>query len=275
MPPLTAAQTQLEADLQTLENAAGVLAAECMAGKGFRYEPTEVPIDREQDAYAAPRLDPDTTAREGYGSLLGGPREGALHEDARTEDAYVASLSKEQQAAFQKAFQGTRRQSVRIEGGGLTIPADGCLADGRKAVGGDAFADWTATESAIGNAIGLAADAVDASAEYAEAQQTWSDCMDDAGFHYETDGDALGDALEKYGMNGNAERTVSPAEKTMATADAKCRQSSKLVDVSIRVRRTYERKAMSTVESTMSSWLESRKAVLNKAEQALRGEGGG
>jgi hypothetical protein len=275
LPPLTAARTQIEADIQTLENAAGSLASECMAREGFRYEPSQVPIERDRDPYSAPRLDPEQTAIDGYGDLLGGANAEDLESSDSTVDAYVKRLSKEQRAAFEKAYRGTKTQAVEVDGGGYSVPANGCLAEGREAVGGDAFVKWTATEDALANAIALASDDVETSSEYADAQKDWSACMDKVGFHYASDGEAMEDALTTFGSTGRGERPVSEAEKSMATADASCREESGLLDTVIGVQRTNERKAMTTVESTLSSWLESRKAVLGEAEQALRGPGGG
>lgn len=269
---------QLRTDKQVLENAADALAAECMAKKGYRYEPTVVPVSRQADPYAAPRLDPTKTRIEGYGRLMGGPsmETGSVNPGDTSIDRLLKSLPRAQRNGFRNAFLGTQRETVAVEGGGMSIPKNGCLADGRRAVSGPAFKAWTTIEDAMANAVALANNRVEIDKTYLAASEDWSQCMSRRGYHYKTANEAIGDALARYGREdvASAERVVSEDEKKLATADAACRLTSRLQPTVIRLQRKYERRAMRAVESPMSSWLEGRSAVLKRAEAALRQSGG-
>ncbi|QXC59502.1 hypothetical protein KSP35_13990 [Aquihabitans sp. G128] len=257
-----------------MENGATVLAAECMAKLGFNYEPTLVPVERGANPFGAGDLDPARTKTEGYGDIVGGS---ALDPSASPIQKYEDALPPAERSEFHKAFMGTKRQEVEVEGGGFSVPKDGCLAQGREVIGGDAFVEWSSARAAIEEATGQATAAFEESDEWTKAEKRWSRCMAEDGYHYASNGEAIGDALAKFGKEGamGEARTVSQVEVDMATTDATCRRSAKFNETIVKVQGPLEQKAMTSVEGPILAWMDSRDAVLAKAEDALRTGGGG
>lgn len=181
--------------------------AECMAGKGFEYEPYVPDFGdvefREEDQLEYAR-------RNGFGVTLAyGNPEYDGYEDGASEDEdpnsdYVSGLSESEMTAYYEALDGTPEEMAEYEttetdpetGETYTVvegAGAGCRGDAQREVTGDRDAAYTA----MGPLWEEIAERVEADPRTAELEAEWSSCMADAGFDFAKPDDVYTYAYEE------------------------------------------------------------------------------
>lgn len=180
--------------------------AECMAGKGFEYEPWvpefgEVGEFTEEDELEYAR-------RNGLGVSLawGNPDYDQGFSEEEMEDSnqeYLESLSEPEMTAYFEALDGTPEEMAEFEttetdpetGETYTVvegAGAGCRGDAQREVTGDRDAVYAAAQPLYEEIW----ERVEADPRTAELEGEWSDCMAEAGFEFETEQEVYDYAYE-------------------------------------------------------------------------------
>ncbi|MDX6742480.1 hypothetical protein [Actinocorallia sp. A-T 12471] len=114
---------------------------------------------------------------------------------------------------------------------GDKVPQGGCLAEGRRKLGGTADLYWPKNELQA-EAVKLA----EKDPRTADVTRSWSACMKDAGYAYASPGDAASDA--RWLVPG----PPSPAEVSAAAADVGCKTQVNYAGMRTAILTAYERR---------------------------------
>jgi hypothetical protein len=225
-------------DRELLEWAEQVRTADCMTKAGFRYH-----VEWARDAVTAAehRSDygsADTAWAEayGYGIQRHPPRPATPSEAGQTNAAYVGSLPRERVGAYTAALNGDKADSVTVplaDGTSAFTPRGGCVSAARRELYGD-LDRWFALSIRATNLQIETGPVVAQDARYTAALAAWRACMAAADHPVPSPGESRRQVAET--VRDAPDREASwRLEVGVATTDANCSGSSRLVAVAERV----------------------------------------
>ncbi len=236
-PAVKAATVNLFEQPVQLPWAAAKATAACMAEHGFEYPPytvfdsTEEPGTQSISAFAARPLTLQEAQRDGCGDRITRGGDGDVVFATEAVHDYLQTLPPAERKRYWQAQEPNDNEYVQYELNGGTVASvatEGCIAEGRKAVYGSVENALRLQE--FGNEIlPFTSEAVE-SDEVQDAADEYAGCMEAEGYQVATPGQALQQATERFagGLDGVAPAKASPAERSMAVADAICQQRSSI-----------------------------------------------
>jgi len=265
----------------TIETRAeNILIRDCMQEAGFEFyvessASTDVPID-EGFALFAGEMTAESAPVTGYGPFLDSPffqvassaaddvvaPESSATSEARNADYYFG-LSEGDQVAYEQAFDGgPDAQRITFDDGTQTS-AEGCLSDARREVLGDQWLDVVVTFNAL--QLALAQIDISADPEFSAAATDWSACMADAGYAFDSLGDAI---VAGIALRGDAVQPTAE-EIDQAVADVSCQESVDLANASQRAFDRLERQAIEDNLDVLLAWETLEPMILEHASAIL------
>jgi len=206
-----------------VNNAVEELIRRCMVRAGFQYWPMpELPAQYRDPARA---LSIDDAKLRGYRAL--DPPTQAPGSAER--DAYLNSLTADQQAQYDRALVGDRaaKKTVDTPAGKLTFSIGGCTTAAFAQLVPDPTR-YISLDYQVANLTSLPEfqPALDPALKTATA--SWASCMSAAGYHYSAPGPAIEaasklDSSSSGGQNAPLSAKPAPAALGIAVADATCR----------------------------------------------------
>ncbi|MFE5591744.1 hypothetical protein [Streptomyces sp. NPDC056549] len=247
-----------EAQWNRLGRAEYALRAQCMERFGFGYDDPMLaadPTGQTVSQYRYGKLDPAKTAVYGY--RMPAPR--ASDSGTKTAKEGIRKISANERMILTGTADPTQKSG---KGGqdvkGRTVPEGGCIGEAQEKLGhyGD---------SEVANDVNL--DSFGKSLQdrrVLEAFAKWSRCMAESGYRYRTPIEASDD---KRWMT----ETVSPEERTVATADARCKIRNNVTGVWYAVDVAYQKQAIEAHAEELGQVRKDIEGQLRTAAEVLRG----
>lgn len=277
--PPTTVQPSLQLELLLTEayeiatlvtRAEDLLVAGCMRRQGFEY-PEVITRSTGEVLHLTYDLDTWDPSGDGYwfSTTSGDP---VPTEVARARE-YLAALSPEEQAAYQRALFGDGEfLEVRVGELAVSSPASGCLAEASAAIVEGDQAEGARLSALVSYVSSLSLDVgiqVDADPAMVETTRAWSECMAANGYEFADPSVAASAALA-----ARPERTTGPdqAERAQATADRDCQIASGFVDIERDLYRRYEadRLAEPEAQALLVEWSAMSGQAQARAAELLR-----
>lgn len=261
-----------------LELATEKATERCMARAGFEYPPYRVlasqPMGETSSTLGGfqPRLTlgwAETHGYEGYISMRGG----ASRDPEAAEEAYLARLSEGDRERYARTLNdpGAGLITLRLpDGAEVGAAAEGCVAEGRRAVYGSVrnylqLFYFPQQIAAFGQA------AVDAP-EVEDARSQYRACMRQAGFQVAGPSDAVDRAEQLFGGSRPPGSAPGDEERAMAVADARCRLMSRIHDA-LEAALVREASAwLNEHEGEILALADLQRAALSRARRILESE---
>ncbi len=260
--------------------AENTVVRDCMEQAGFEFyvdssTPTEFSNDQGYSIFAGV-MTAESAPVTGYGPFLDSPYfqaeastaggavdpEDSVSSETRNADYYFG-LPKGDQVAYEEALDGGPDARQITLDDGTQFSAEGCRAEARRVVLGDQWFDVIVTF----NAVQLTLIQLDISAdpEFSAAAASWKSCMAEAGYRFDTLGDAIAAGIA---LRGDA---VQPTveETRQAATDVMCQDLSRLADASHRAFDRLERKTIEDNLDTLLSWEAQEPKILERASAIL------
>jgi hypothetical protein len=210
------------AALGNMDTLAGPLIKSCMAAKGFTFTPNSSTLMSEQDQSAFLRQRyPEPRQQDGvWGYLFDSS-------DSATQDAHTPSADGENSPGYFDAMQGSTIVTavVRDLDGNMVTSnrvGDGCSGQAMAALfgGPQAFINFFTQLNQLEMITGEAGSALQKDPDYLARNRPWAECMENAGFHYQT-------IYGPQNRDWNSPRPTREEQQT-AAADWQCRQGNHL-----------------------------------------------
>lgn len=253
--------------------------AKCMKGKQQKYTPNSIPGQApEWDEFGSflpvgPGDDVTKAQREGFGSGAVIRRESDRPGDPN--GAYARSLTPKLRDSWDKALLGDGKLidfSVKGVGDG-GAPANGCLAEAKKAIYSD-LKTWVQAESTVNSLDGLIHQRFDADQQVTDTVRRWSECMAKSGYQYETPTKAYSEATSKArgAKRAGAGQAAAPpaSEIRIAVASATCDKNVGLTHLEKSLWSKYQSQVLAQRESDVIAYRQLRSKALDRAKAILR-----
>jgi len=200
----------------TLDGAIDKLVTRCMQAKGLKY--LAVPTSVENNDDEAQIVDLAKRRQQGYGLEQ---TESSLAD--RPEDAYVATLSSEEQQHYLQALYGADSDRITVnlfDSGQVTVTDRGCQADAIRGLADDVsrWALVTNGPQQLGNRL---ASELSSDAGYQAAMGRWRQCMATKGMPYLDPDHAVQALRNSYQAHGVTPQSRGQ-EISTAVADGEC-----------------------------------------------------
>lgn len=252
---------------EALSQALATLTGDCMKEYGFDWPdplpPTPRNLNSNSRLYGVTDL--ESVAAFGYHPPLPkGMTAGQAEQETVKQRAHYANVS----PAAMTLYKGEGPSSVN----GKNVPQGGCLGETRRKLGlGNA-----ATLDSAYNKVNLQASQQAADdPRVSGLNQRWATCMAESGYHYKDPLAAAADPAWTAGEGGEGSKdsdaagTAKPREITVASADVKCKQRVKYVQVRTAVVVEYQDKLIEKNVTALSAARDTWKAALAKANELL------
>jgi hypothetical protein len=243
------------------------LVARCMEVQGFKYYPNTQAMGAGGSPFGDPSLGVEDARNDGYGLAVA--RNEASRSGENLNAALAKSLPQAERDRYERTLFGDNSSSISVALGSQTVstPTNGCISDARKMLYGD-LEKWLRLDFVANNVLSDASLLVEADEPLIEAQKEWSACMSSAGYVFEAPRAAREAAAELYeqeqSLNTDSARS---GEINIATADAKCRQDTKLAPI---LRAAQARAAAQTVSARQGDLLAAAEMRTEAAKVAAR-----
>ncbi|MFD6888231.1 hypothetical protein [Streptomyces sp. NPDC059957] len=237
-----------------VDSAHATLAADCMKRFGFDWpvkkaEPSKVVIRR----YGV--VSEKIAAEHGYHVIPSADdrehAEGAVSSGTKLPpEAYLVYGAKGAKTGAGGSYQGK------------DIPEGGCVGEAGRKLGLDKVQDPSKGKIGLLSIDYSSFGKAQETPEFKKAQDAWAACMKTSGYQHT----AFLQPTEKYAVQGNS---ASPEEKTVAKADVKCKQETKLATVLLRAETEIQN---DYIEQNAAGFAEIKKdqgAVIKSANEAL------
>ena len=209
------------------------LISACMAKAGLRWE---VVTSRNLPSEANPYPTKSELLRSGYAADFAAMHLSDRDANERFLNDPINSVPPADQAAYQRAFSGTKTLTVRDGEGTATISTDGCVAEANAQIYGSVEnALWLSQVVEVGTPSQLNRALMDYP-DYVQALRKWQDCMRSAGVSW-MDGEGAGPNWDtgyevlRFQMVTDDTVPTKQEETKIASDDAECGTSSDLFDV--------------------------------------------
>ncbi|MFJ7955307.1 hypothetical protein ACIQ62_03315 [Streptomyces sp. NPDC096319] len=247
-----------EAQWNRLGKAEYALRARCMKRFGFPYEDPMLvadPSGQTISQYRYGKLDPAKTAVHGYRT----PAPASSEAGTRASKDRIRKISANERmiltgTADLTAKSGKGGQNIK----GQTVPEGGCVGEARKRLGD--YGDARIADDVNLDSFGKSLQDQRVLAAFAK----WSRCMAESGYHYRTPIEASDD---KRWMTG----AVSPEERTVATADARCKIANNVTGVWYAVDVAYQKQAIEAHAEELAQVRRDIEGQLRTAAEVLGG----
>ncbi|MEW1780124.1 hypothetical protein [Streptomyces sp. NPDC086777] len=234
--PLSAALVTSVADTARLREHEESAVADCMARRGFRYEPERTTVsERAVTTNPYGLLRKDQARQDGYGvvgEILGGTRD-------------LAPPAVHHSTGWTKALQGTHVERFTLSTGVvLTYRPDGCAYQGREAAYGPGF---NRLESELEGLQAAVMDQVEGDGRYIDALAEWSSCMRKSGYVYDdlqAPRKELARDVESTDGSDGALRSLGRKELRIASDDYDCERKVRLHETVYEAQRDAERSTL-------------------------------
>ncbi|MEV4425285.1 hypothetical protein ACN9M0_12580 [Streptomyces sp. R-07] len=240
------------------------LRVQCMKRFGFAYEEpmfTAEPSGQTVSQYRYGKLDPAKTAVYGYrnpGADSSGA--GAEAEMNAAKERRVKLTANERLILTGTANPAEKNGKGGQNFGGHKVPEGGCIGEAQRKLGdyGDAQVANDVNLDSFGKSL--------QDQRVLAAFATWSRCMAESGYHYKTPIEASDD--KKW-----AGETASAEEKTVATADARCKIKNNVAGVWYAVDVAYQKQAIEEHAEELDQVRKTVQGQLKVAAEVLGGRG--
>ncbi|UXY31880.1 hypothetical protein [Streptomyces sp. HUAS TT20] len=220
-----------------LANKESELIAACMVKKGFRYRADKTARPTGSDEQQTLNMRDRRSRGYGLGDQYASGSDGR---GSSPNDAYVASLSEKESAAYMKAMRGGGSDFREMRFGRdqkVTFSARGCEAESRRHLYGS-LDDWVSVAYYPQNLNGSLTTSVEESPKYRKAMTDWKTCMRAEGYRYGSPDDAYERLRAAYHKQG-ATQALRRREVSVAVADGKCAAKLHIPSLVLTLRRSY------------------------------------
>lgn len=250
--PLDAYHMSVEEDLM-LQQAEWELAVRCMARFGVQYEaPAQLYAGASVINHSRRYGLLDLESAQAWGYHGGDP----AAQRERQADRLAEDRAREQSEAVEELLTGPLDPGAELPAG---VPDGGCLGEARGTL-------VNGVEYNEGLVFDLAAQASFLAEQDGRVQGAfgaWSDCMEAAGFAYQSPWEANNDQW--------AEEEVTERERAVATADVRCKHETNLVGVWTAVDAAYQQRLIDRYAEQLTDLRQARAAVLANAAAVVSG----
>lgn len=264
-----------ETDWDAMSRQSEEVVAACMLEQGFEYEP----VDNTGTAVEMPGEDLDYNSREyaetyGYGVATTFEESQASAEEQSDawvdpNQEYVEAMSETERTAYYEALYGVQTEYVE----GEEPPAydwttAGCQGKAQHEVYGEMNGAWEMPEfTDLQEQISKLYEQVQTDSAYTELQASWSSCMADAGYEYESQmavtedlNERMNAVYEQMGDGSDVDTAlvdeIAALEVKVATADFDCRKDlgfeRKQLDIQIKLEQAF----VDEHKAELDAWVE-------------------
>jgi len=228
--------------IDELNNASQLLTQRCMQAKHLVFYPLILPAAAQPHSLFYPLYGSLAQRRaNGYGiyaASLHQVQSGQSTGSSTTEDKYRRSMSKAQQASYDRALFGpaSARRNLALAGGlPVNVPVGGCAGQvNRELYGSPANAAQVTSGASMLSLYFMRA--VEQEPQYQQAMSNWSRCMSGQGYHDPNPYTAYNALSQKMATAGPT-HSVRKLEISVAVADFQCAVKTGLVT---RINRTQD-----------------------------------
>ncbi|MEU6712449.1 hypothetical protein ABZ897_13295 [Nonomuraea sp. NPDC046802] len=220
------------AEIRILDHAEQVLIAECMRGKGFRYDVVKPTRDDPQaDTFRYVIDDISWASRHGLGTR----DQARVRNEPTHNERRLSTMPKDIRAAYGAALMGPPPAAqahvleMRLPNGEVIgMSGQGCVAQARTELYHD-LRGWFRATMIVNNLAPVVATAIEKDQAYRVSVKAWAACMHRAGHPYDGPGELRAEAAERTA--GRDPETAHRIEVPLAVAEAKCAQRTGLGNV--------------------------------------------
>lgn len=275
---------------ETLFSAVEEQVRECMADRGFRYEPMALQESANEGlgraVMAARQRDPNEVVGYGFSEWnaaqpavltrggdtaesVSGEVDMTGDADPTDPNAWVYDLPEDEQLAWNEALSGwsvpdEEMESVTVAGGTTKWAPEACWFIGNEAIYGP-LVDWYRAFYMVTEELPIEAEErLMADPAVQDAIDSWKTCMADAGFEFRDFRDPIRRLQARFPPGTDAAESIA-AEAEIAPIDARCFQDADLPKILGEAQRGVETELLAQHEGVVTAYVELHEAALDRA----------